>query len=266
MQLNHRGEIITIDGVGFSAIGRLELLQLLQNRAVGVGAQLNFDCTVTDLKQLDWADVVVGGDGLNSIVRRAHEGDFGTTLSYFDNKFAWFGTNQVFDTLTQTFVETDWGAFNAHHYRYADNRSTFIVECGRETWHRAGFATMSADETRQRCEDVFADVLAGHSLIANKSDWRSFPRLWSSRWSFRNRVLLGDALHTAHFSIGSGTRLALEDAIALDKAFEQNPSDIARAFDDYQTSREPILKKLVGAANTSALWYENFGDLIFKNY
>lgn len=260
MRLNHRGEIITIDGVGFSAIGRLELLQLLQTRAVGVGAQLNFDCTVTDLKQLDWADVVVGGDGLNSIVRRAHEGDFGTTLSYFDNKFAWFGTNQVFDTLTQTFVETDWGAFNAHHYRYADNRSTFIVECGRETWHRAGFATMSADETRQRCEDVFADVLAGHSLVANKSDWRSFPRLWSSRWSFRNRVLLGDALHTAHFSIGSGTRLALEDAIALDKAFEQNPSDIAQAFDDYQTSREPILKKLVGAANTSALWYENFGE------
>ena len=260
MQLNHRGEVITLDGVGFSAIGRLELLQLLQQRANSVGVSLNFNQTIDSLAELDWADVVVGADGLNSIVRRAHEGDFGTSLSYFGNKFAWFGTSQVFDTLTQTFVETEWGAFNAHHYRYANDRSTFIVECDRETWHHAGFSSLDPAESKQRCEEVFAGVLNRHALISNKSDWRSFPRLWNERWSFGNRVLLGDALHTAHFSIGSGTRLAFEDAIALDTALEQSPGDLALAFGTYQTNREPILRKLVGAANTSALWYEDFGE------
>ncbi len=185
MQLNHRGEVITLDGVGFSAIGRLELLQLLQQRAADVGVTLGFNEQVSDLAELDWADVIVGADGLNSMVRRAHEGDFGTSLSYFDNKFAWFGTSKEFDTLTQTFVETEWGAFNAHHYRYAPGRSTFIVECGRETWHRAGFRSLDPEITRDRCENIFADVLDGHPLIANKSDWRSFPMLWNARWSFR---------------------------------------------------------------------------------
>ncbi len=260
MQLNHRGEVITLDGVGFSAIGRLELLQILQSRAKDVGVSLDFNHPVANLDDLGWADVVVGADGLNSIVRRAYEGDFGTSVSYFENKFAWFGTSKIFETLTQTFVETEWGAFNAHHYRYAPDRSTFIVECNRETWHRAGFLSLGPEASKGRCEEIFASVLDGHALIANKSDWRNFPRLWNERWSFGNRVILGDALHTAHFSIGSGTRLAFEDAIALDQALEQEPGDLAKAFEVYQRDREPILRKLVGAANTSALWYENFGE------
>src|SRR5829696_5898085 len=225
--LVHRGERIAIDGVGFSAIGRLELLLLLQQQARSVGAELRYDHPVRSLDELGEADLIVAADGVNSLVRRAHEGDFGTSLSYLDNKFVWFGTTRRFDTLTQTFVETDYGTFNAHHYRYAPDMSTFIVECDRATWLRAGFARASEDEMRRMCEEAFAEALDGHPLISNRSLWRNFPWIWSERWSFGNRVLVGDALHTAHFSNGSGTRLALEDVMALAKALEAEPGELA---------------------------------------
>jgi len=256
--LNLRGESTEIDGVGFSAIGRLDLLQILQARAASVGVTLHFD-TQASLDQLTGYDLIVAADGLNSLVRRTFEGDFGTSLSYSANKFAWYGTTKRFQTLSQTFVATDLGNFNAHHYRYAPDMSTFLVECDLATWQAYGFADKAIDESRAICERVFAATLDGHRLISNKSVWRNFPWVWNEHWFFKNMVLIGDALHSAHFSIGSGTRLAIEDAIALTKALEME-HNIGNALALYQSERQPIVKKLVTAARTSADWYAKFPE------
>jgi 2-polyprenyl-6-methoxyphenol hydroxylase-like FAD-dependent oxidoreductase len=258
--LDLRGERIELDGIGFSSIGRLELLQILQQRARAEGVVCHFDRAVQTLEQLSGYDLIVAADGLNSLVRRNFEGDFGTSLSYATNKFAWYGTTKRFETLSQTFVETEHGTFNAHHYRYSPTMSTFLVECDRATWERYGFADKSTEQSKEICERVFADTLGGHALISNRSVWRNFPWLWNERWSFKNMVLIGDALHTAHFSIGSGTRLAIEDAIALIKAMEAEPDDLAGALAAYEAARKPIVKKLVAAARSSADWYENFPE------
>ena len=257
--LNLRGESVEIDGVGFSSIGRLDLLTILQQRASAVGVTPRYDTLIQSVDQVAGYDLVVAADGLNSLVRRSFEGDFGTSLSYSVNKFAWYGTTKRFETLSQTFVETELGAFNAHHYRYAPAMSTFLIECDPATWQRYGFADKAIEESQAVCEKVFASTLDGHRLVSNKSVWRNFPWIWNERWSFKNMVLIGDALHSAHFSIGSGTRLAIEDAIALVKALEAE-GDISRALVRYQTERQPIVKKLVMAARTSADWYEKFPD------
>jgi 2-polyprenyl-6-methoxyphenol hydroxylase-like FAD-dependent oxidoreductase len=260
IKLVHRGEEIVIDGVGFSAIGRLAFLKLLQDRVYGAGIVPRFGTQVTSLDELSRFDLIVAADGLNSLARRTFEGDFKTSLSYLDNKFIWYGTAQPFDALTQTFVETELGTFNAHHYRYAPDKSTFIIECDRATWLKAGFDLLSPEETRDVLERVFADSLGGQALISNKSMWRNFPWIWNERWSFRNMVLVGDALHTAHFSIGSGTRLALEDVIALVKALEAAPGDVATGLALYEANRRPIVEKLVRASRASAHWYEHFPE------
>jgi len=257
--LNLRGESVEIDGVGFSSIGRLDLLTILQQRASSAGVTPRYDTLIQSVDQLADYDLIVAADGLNSLVRRTFEGDFGTSLSYSANKFAWYGTTKRFETLSQTFVETELGAFNAHHYRYAPSMSTFLIECAPATWQRYGFADKTIEESKAVCEKVFAATLDGHRLVSNKSVWRNFPWIWNERWSFKNMVLIGDALHSAHFSIGSGTRLAIEDAIALVKALETE-GDISRALVRYQTERQPIVKKLVTAARTSADWYEKFAD------
>jgi len=258
MTLVHRGETVTIDGVGFSAIGRLQLLQLLQSRLATVGVVPRFSTPLQSLDGLEDFDLIVAADGVNSLVRRNFEGDFGTSVSYLDNKFVWFGTTKRFETLTQTFIESQDGTFNAHHYRYAPGMSTFIVECDRATWLRAGFDHLAPDDARARCEAVFAEVLDGHPLVANKSTWRNFPWIWNERWSHRNMVLVGDALRTAHYSIGSGTRLALEDVIALVKALDESPGDVRAGLKRYEAARRPVVEKLVCAARTSADWYEHF--------
>jgi 2-polyprenyl-6-methoxyphenol hydroxylase-like FAD-dependent oxidoreductase len=257
--LNHRGERVVIDGIGFAAVGRLKLLQLLQQRAQSVDVEPVYGRAATSLAEFDDFDLVVGADGLNSLVRRTHEAEFGATLRYLTNRFAWFGTTKRFDTLTQTFIQADLGSFNAHHYRYADDLSTFIVEVDQATFANAGYARMSEAETRATCERVFAEALGGHPLISNNSVWRQFPIVHNARWSHGNRVLLGDALHTAHFSIGSGTRLAIEDAIALDRALAAH-GDVPAALAAYEAARRPILKKLVAGANGSAEWYEHFPE------
>jgi len=257
--LNLRGESVEIDGVGFSSIGRLELLKILQQRAASVGVAPRYQTPISSLEQLQGYDLVVAADGLNSFLRRSFEGDFGTSLSYSANKFAWYGTTKRFETLSQTFVETELGAFNAHHYRYSPEMSTFLVECDPATWQRYGFAEKTLDQSKAICERVFASTLVGHELVSNKSVWRNFPWIWNEHWSFRNMVLVGDALHSAHFSIGSGTRLAIEDAIALTKALEVE-ADIPAALQRYQAERKPIVKKLVSAARTSAQWYEKFPE------
>jgi 2-polyprenyl-6-methoxyphenol hydroxylase-like FAD-dependent oxidoreductase len=257
--LNLRGESVEIDGVGFSSIGRLELLTILQQRVASVGVTPRYDTLIQSIDQLAGYDLIVAADGLNSPARRSFEGDFGASVSHSSNKFAWYGTTKRFETLSQTFVQTGLGAFNAHHYRYSASMSTFLVECDLATWQAYGFADKSVEQSQVICEQVFAATLDGHPLVSNKSVWRNFPWIWNERWSFRNIVLIGDALHSAHFSIGSGTRLAIEDAIALAKALEAE-RDISAALDRYQTERKPIVKKLVTAARTSADWYEKFPE------
>jgi 2-polyprenyl-6-methoxyphenol hydroxylase-like FAD-dependent oxidoreductase len=256
--LNLRGESVEIDGVGFSSIGRLDLLQILQARTASTGVALHFETQIS-LDQLNGYDLIVAADGLNSIVRRTFEGDFGASLSYSANKFAWYGTTKRFETLSQTFVATDLGSFNAHHYRYSPTMSTFLVECDLATWQAYGFADKAIEDSRAICEQVFASTLGGHGLISNKSTWRDFPWVWNERWFFKNMVLIGDALHSAHFSIGSGTRLAIEDAIALTKALETE-RNVTDALASYQEERQPIVKKLVTAARTSADWYAHFPE------
>ena len=258
--LDLHGETIAIDGVGFSSIGRLELLQILQQRAAAVGVNAHYATHVPSLDRFDGYDLIVAADGLNSLARRAFEGDFGSTLAYSSNKFAWYGTTRRFETLSQTFVATELGAFNAHHYRYSPTMSTFLVECDRATWQRYGFADKSPEESQAICEQVFARALGGHKLTSNRSIWRNFPWVWNQHWSFKNIVLLGDALHSAHFSIGSGTRLAIEDAIALTKALEAERDDLPAALQRYEAERKPIVQKLVAAARTSADWYEKFPE------
>ena len=257
MTLSLRGERVVIDGIGFSAIGRLPLLQLLQARAASVGIKQLYRRTVKSLDELAGFDLVVGADGVNSLVRRSLADELGAGVRLLGNRFAWFGTHKLFETLTQTFVETQQGAFNAHHYRYAPGMSTFIVETNQETFARAGFAQMDEAAARAACERIFAGALGGHPLISNNSIWRQFPLVHNARWSHGNCVLIGDALHTAHFSIGSGTRLAMEDAIALDKALAAQ-RDVREALAAYEAARRPILEKLVAGANGSAQWYEHF--------
>jgi 2-polyprenyl-6-methoxyphenol hydroxylase-like FAD-dependent oxidoreductase len=264
--LDHGGEAIRIDGVGFSAIGRLELLSLLHRQAKSVGVVVQYDRLIRRLDELGDVDLIVGADGLNSIVRRSFEGDFGTSQSYLNNKFAWYGTPQRFESLTLTFVRSPEGTFTAHHYRYSPTMSTFIVECDRPTWERARLGDVPAEEAQAYCERVFARTLGGHKLVSNNSTWRCFPLLSNERWSYRNMVLVGDALHTAHFSIGSGTRLALEDVIALVKALDAegaasgDPARIRAALRRYEVERRPVLEKLLSAAAASARWHEHFAE------
>jgi benzoate-CoA ligase family protein len=258
MTLNLPRGSVTLDGVGFAAIGRLELIEILRREAQAMGIEIRFSHIINSLDELD-ADLVIGADGLNSLVRRTFETEFEATIDYFTNHFAWFGTNRSFDTLTQTFIETELGALNAHHYRFAPGRSTFIVECDAETFQRYGFGSKVENQSARICEQLFSEALEGASLITNKSMWRQFPRLWCPKWVNGRHVLLGDAVHTAHFSIGSGTRLALEDAIALVGKLA-TIDDVDEALGAYQAERPPIAKKIVDAANTSAHWYENFGS------
>ena len=257
--LNLRGENVEIDGVGFSSIGRIELLKILQARAHDAGVAAHYETIVQSVDQLIDYDLIVAADGLNSLVRRSFEGDFGTSLSYSSNKFAWYGTSKRFETLSQTFVATERGAFNAHHYRYSPSMSTFLIECDRATWQAYGFAYKTVDESKAICEDVFAEALGERLLVSNKSVWRNFPWVWNEHWSYKNMVLIGDALHSAHFSIGSGTRLAIEDAIALARALEAE-AHVATALARYEAERKPVVKKLVTAARTSADWYEHFAE------
>ncbi len=258
--LVHRNERVVIDGIGFAAIGRLKLLQLLQARVRSAGIEPHFGRVVKSLDELEGADLMVGADGVNSLVRHTFAEEFGASVGYLANRFAWFGTSKVFDTLTQTFRHTPIGNFNAHHYRYAPGRSTFIVEVDAATFVGAGFEKMDDADSRALCQKVFADALDGRPLISNNSVWRRFPQVSNTRWHHGKYVLVGDALHTAHFSIGSGTRLAMEDAIALNRALAEHGDDVAAALPAFEAARRPIVDKIVRGANASAAWYENFGE------
>ncbi|UPK01294.1 FAD-dependent monooxygenase [Bradyrhizobium sp. 170] len=252
------GERIRIDGIGFTAIGRVILLRILNEKLREVGLAPAFGKTITDLSDFGDADLIVGADGANSLVRSTHEAAFGAKIERLTNWFAWFGASRPFDALTQTFKMTDNGPFNAHHYRYSPTQSTFLVETTTANFERCGLAKLSVEESRAFCENLFADVLEGAELISNRSIWRQFPKITNARWSYKNMVLVGDALRTAHYSIGSGTRLALEDVQALVNAIASTEGDISAALSLYEAQRKPIVQKLLDAAARSADWYETF--------
>jgi len=256
----HQDERVDIDGNGFSAIGRLELNQFLDElcRAAGVG--IAYEQVSDSLTQVQDCDLLIGADGANSIVRRALDAEFETRTEWLTNRFAWYGTSQPFECLSLTFRANQDGHFVAHHYRHSPTMSTFVVECDAATWRRAGLDRMSDEASRAYCEQVFARDLAGQSLVTNKSVWRQFPLLSTRRWSVGNALLIGDALRTVHFSIGSGTRLAFEDAIALDRAFGEAGADVPLALSAFERERRPIVEKIIAAANASSFWYEKIAE------
>jgi 2-polyprenyl-6-methoxyphenol hydroxylase-like FAD-dependent oxidoreductase len=256
----HRGVAVDIDGNGFSAIGRLQLLRILQGECERAGVRLIFNEPFHSLEKFKSDDLVVGADGANSAVRRLHQERFKPEIEVLTNKFAWYGTRLRFECLTLTFREGKHGAFVAHHYRHAPDMSTFVVECDAATWRRARLDGASDEESRAYCERVFAADLGGHPLVSNKSVWRNFPLIRNEEWSAGNAVLVGDALRTGHFSIGSGTRLAFDDAIALAKVFEEKFSSVETALKNFEIARRPVVEKLVAAANRSSYWYESFPE------
>jgi anthraniloyl-CoA monooxygenase len=256
----HRDQEVRIDGLAFSGIGRLELLKILQAHCRRRGVELHFERRVTDPHTFSANyDIVVGADGVNSVVREAHQEHFEPSAQLLSNKYVWYGTEQRFDCLTLTFRENNGGAFVAHHYRYDDHRSTFIVECDAATWERAGFAGMTEVESRRYCERVFANDLGGHALLTNRSLWTNFRAITNRNWSYANVVLLGDALRTVHFSVGSGTRMALQDSIVLARAFGQS-SDVEQAAREFERVRRPQVEDFLQRAADSFAWYERFRD------
>jgi 2-polyprenyl-6-methoxyphenol hydroxylase-like FAD-dependent oxidoreductase len=256
----HRDVAEDVDGNGFSAISRLDLNRFLQGLCAAAGVRMHFERAVGSLEELRGADLVVGADGVNSIVRRSFERQFEPGVDVLTNRFAWYGTPQPFACLTLTFREYRGGFFVAHHYRHAPDMSSFIVECDEASWRSAGLDRMDEAASLAYCARVFEKDLGGQPLVSNRSIWRQFPLLSCRRWSAGNAVLIGDAQRTAHFSIGSGTRLAFEDAIALDRAFAEAGEDVRAALAGFERARRPVVEKIVAAAGRSSYWYEEFPE------
>lgn len=251
---------ISIHGNRFSGIARIAFLNILQRRAAELGVDLRFHTNISDVSQVPPADLVVGADGANSQVRLAHADAFQPMVAAARNKYIWLGTPRIFHGLTLTFHETAWGPFCAHAYKFGRGLSTFIVECPPEAWHAAGFASMTEHQTCARLSEIFASDLEGAPLLTNNFvRWLNFTLVRNQRWFAGRTVLLGDALHTAHFSIGSGTKLALEDAIALAEAFRTHPA-VNDALPRFQSVRKPIVDSLQEAAVESLHWFENMGQ------
>jgi anthraniloyl-CoA monooxygenase len=205
------------------------------------------------------ADLLVGADGVNSTVRAHYADNFRPQIGFAKNRYIWYGTKQLFHGLTLTFRDNRDGVFAAHSYKFNQTTSTFIVECDEATWDAAGFATMSDVDTRAYLENVFAPDLGGCELLSNNSKWINFTNVRNARWHHGNVVLLGDALHTAHFSIGSGTKLALEDSIALFHAC-QDYAYVPKALSEFERARRPVIEDYQAAARDSLAWFEHARD------
>ena len=253
------GRTIRSGGHGFAGIGRQRLLTILQDRARSLGVELRFEDEVADIRALP-ADVIVAADGLNSRVRNQNPEVFGVDIDVRTNKYIWLGTKQSFDAFTFAFVETPHGWIWAHAYQFEPGASTFIVECSEATWRGLGFDAMDHDQTCRAAEGLFADWLGGHPLMSNArhlrgSAWLNFPRVACSNWRDGKVVLLGDAAHTAHFSIGSGTKLAFEDAIHLAETLTE-ADDLDAGLAAYEAERRVEVLKLQSAARNSTEWFE----------
>ena len=256
----HRGERITVRGNRFSGIARIRFLRVLQERARALGVNLQFRRTIADLSELPPSDLLVAADGANSTIRRLSTPPFEPDVGYGRNKYIWLGTPRLFHGLTLTFVDHPTGVYAAHSYKFDDSASTFIVECSETTWRTAGLDTMGEAATRAWLEDVFREHLDGQPLLTkNFVKWLNFPLVRNRRWFAGNVVLLGDALHTAHFSIGSGTKLALEDAIALAGAFAE-AGEVPKALPLFERNRRPRVEQYQQAALDSLRWFEEVAD------
>ncbi|MDX1501307.1 MAG: FAD-dependent monooxygenase [Thermoanaerobaculia bacterium] len=252
------GEWTVSRGHGFAALSRKKLLLILQERCRELGVELEFEREIDRLEELEGHDLVVGADGVNSFVRGALEERFRPRIGWGRCRFCWLGTDRPLDAFTFLFHETEHGLFQIHAYPFEDGLGTWIVECREETWRRSGLDDVTEEETVAFCEELSADFLDGHRLFANRSIWRRFPTIRCESWQAGNVVLLGDAAHTAHFSIGSGTKLAMEDAIALAAAFRRRgPGDVPAARAEYEDERWIDVLKVQKAARTSREWFEN---------
>jgi anthraniloyl-CoA monooxygenase len=270
IDIHHRGLLTRSGGHGFSALGRRELLGILQRRAISLGVDVRFSCEAPSLEELRWADLVVAADGASSGVRAQRAEDFVPSLDPRFCRYMWLGTDLVFDAFKFFIKETPDGVFQVHGYPYSDQMSTFIIETNEETWHRAGLDAVPAgslppgvsDEASvQFTRELLAEALDGHQLFANNSKWINFVTVRNRSWRSDNVVLLGDAAHTAHFSIGSGTKLAMEDAVALAWAF-RSFDDVVEALAAYEEERRPIVESTQRAAQASLEWFEGISRYV----
>ncbi|HVU09961.1 MAG TPA: bifunctional salicylyl-CoA 5-hydroxylase/oxidoreductase [Phototrophicaceae bacterium] len=255
-----KGRMIRSGGHGFSGLGRMRLLNILQTRCAELGVDLHFQCDLADESPVADADLIIAADGANSRVRTKYAEFFQPKITPRKCKYIWLGTHKQFEAFTFAFEETQWGWFQLHAYRFDQDTSTVIVETPEENWHSAGLDEMSADESIHFCERLFAPYLDGNALISNashlKSPWLNFWHVLNEHWLHKNILLLGDAAHTAHFSIGSGTKLALEDAITLDRVLMEH-DDLLLALREYEAVRKVETFRIQNAARNSTEWFEN---------
>jgi anthraniloyl-CoA monooxygenase len=251
------GRTVRSRGHVFSAIARKRLLEILQRRCREVGVELAFQREVPNLDAFADRDLVVAADGVNSTARRLLAPQLRPTSDVHRSKFIWFGTDLVLDAFTFVFRNTPHGMFQVHAYPFDAETSTFIVECTEATWRAAGLDQAGESESITACQDLFAPELSGHKLLSNRSLWISFVTVRCQSWHHGKVVLLGDAAHTAHFTIGSGTKLAMEDAVALSQALQRHPAELEAAMTDYELERQPVVERFQEAARDSATWFEN---------
>lgn len=252
--IEYEGETFRCRGNGFASMMRTDLLAVLQERCEEVGVNLRYETEITEPSAVAAeADLCIVADGINSRTRDAFSDEFGTAVNEGSAPFSWFGTDAEFEALTHIFVENDDGIWCAH--TYPGPTSTFIVDCDAETWERSGLAGMSESEYISYLEEVFSEYLDGHPIVSQQDQWRTFRTITNENWYHDNMVLVGDAAHTAHYSIGSGTTLAMEDAIGLMEAFETY-DEIGPALSSYEASRKPFVENLLSAAERSRIHFE----------
>lgn len=256
IDIHYRGTTVRSRGHLFTGISRKLLLNILQRRCRELGVELTFRREVNDLAEFAEADLVVGADGVNGLVRRAHAEAFKPALAVHPTKYIWFGANLALDAFTFIFRQNQDGLFQVHAYPFDAHTSTFIVECPETAWRRAKLDAASEADSIAYCEELFGEELDGRHLMSNRSAWINFVTLRSQSWHHGNVVLLGDAAHTAHFSIGSGTKLAMEDAIALVDALRRH-RDLKAALIDYEMERQPVVERFQQAALESSTYFEN---------
>jgi 2-polyprenyl-6-methoxyphenol hydroxylase-like FAD-dependent oxidoreductase len=254
--LYHHRQAVPIRGNVFLGIPRVRLLNIMQSHATSQGVNIEYAKRIASPHELSRYDLIVGADGVNSAIREALQHEFQAVVEPRINKWAWYGTRCRFDSVGLIFEQTRYGIFIAHSYRYAPDHGTFVIECAPETWKRAGLDTKSDDESRRFCSEIFSSYLAGEELISNRSLWFNPSFVTSKRWHSGNVVLIGDALKTVHPSIGSGTRMAFEDAVALAKAVNERNGDVSGSLAEFERARRPSADGFQDAAMRSIIWYE----------